>query len=333
MEQKGEIAMLNRSLVLFTLAIALFASQAHAGQPAATDSDACEGALPLEKLIRVTVVKGGYSDCPRGARSPYLCALHKAGFGSRSLGYAMRNTLAALDNGTCERVNLRGVLIWKADGSTLKGDDFVDSSRTLPASELRFGAWKTRVLYLASQDGEKQLAACTHDLAACRAQVAKVVSCGRRLYDPANDKCVDKPAVAPSVAAVLPASEDCPVCPKSTDTTCPKCPTCTMNVKDARACIATRYALQQEVANLQPKVDKAKECGRREQLFNPKTGNCVPSAGLSPAVAQSAADRLATLTTELSQLRAAFGVVRACSTAGGRFSFSSMYAGRCEAPP
>lgn len=292
--------------VLFTTILIAFFAAATANAAPATGSDDCQGALPLDKLIRVEVVKGDSTDCPRGARSPYLCAMHKAGFAGRSLGYAMRNTLAALDDGTCERINLRGVLIHTAQGKELRGDKFLDPSRALPTHGLRFGAWKTSVLYLVPEDGQEQLAQCTRERSDCQAALAQ-----------------STPPKCPEIAA----DKECPACPECpTAARCPACPTCTAKIDDLRDCVNARHALQGQ-------VDKSQACGAKDELFNPNTQQCVPSAGIGPVVAQATADRLAEVTAELDRLRAAFGEVRSCIRGGWRFRFTGETHGVCERSP
>lgn len=315
--------MLKQGLWFF--AITMIASAAHA---APADSNVCEGALPIAQLIRVEVVKGGYryADCPRGARSPYLCALHRAGFAGRSLGYAMRNILADLGDGTCERVNLRGVLIHTADGRELHGDKFVNPRKSLPVSGLRFGAWRTGVLYLAPEGGGEQLAKCTQERSACETELAQADKCGQndQLYDPGTGEC--RPCPTPPVVE-CPERSECPECP--TAARCPACPTCTVKIEDARACIAARDALQQQVANLKPRADrgdKAKACGDRAQLFDDNAGFCVPS----DSAADAATKRLETLNTLVMDVRLCHG-----RSPRHRFRFTDESSGVCEyvSPP
>ncbi|OGL67752.1 hypothetical protein A3B21_00980 [Candidatus Uhrbacteria bacterium RIFCSPLOWO2_01_FULL_47_24] len=173
---KGEMSMFKVKqtlMVLFGAFTVLFSAKiAFAAQPT-MGSNACEGAIPLKQLVRVEVRKDDLSDCPRRVRTPYLCALHRADLAHRSLSHAMRTTIADLGNGTCGRVNLRGVLIWTEDRASLEGKKFVDLGTELPSGNLRFGAWKTNVLYLAPVSGEELLASCTSDLADCNAQLVK----------------------------------------------------------------------------------------------------------------------------------------------------------------
>ncbi len=263
--------------VLFALATVFAASDASAAWPTMTDS-VCSGAVTVDKLVKIEVKKGDLKGCPEGLRTPYLCAMHKAGYSQRSLGYAMRHTIADLGDGTCGRVNMRGALVYKSDGTTVAGDKLVDPSRKMAETGLRFGAWKTRVLYLSP--GEAELAMCQSDLATANAQVDKMTA--------------KKAVVCPACPKAECPKTECPAC---VVTKCPICPECPESAPSPTAqelhdeverfnaltvehdaLQKQRYALLGQITNLQGVTTKAASCYNEGKLYDPSKNACVTSS-------------------------------------------------------
>ncbi|MBI2552061.1 hypothetical protein HYW17_02050 [Candidatus Uhrbacteria bacterium] len=295
----------NVLCAIFT--VFLTVSKADARALPAMGSDVCQGALPLAKLVAVKVSKNKADRraCPAGSRSPYLCALHTAGLAHRSLGHAMRETIADLGDGTCGRVNLRGALLWTADGKSFTGDKFLDPRRALPATNLRFGAWRTDVLYLTPVAGEEQLAQVTSERNECRAELKTAEQCGNlgTLYNAVTKHCQTCGTV--SAAAV----QECPACPKR------PAPRVQQALADLQACEGDRDTLKRHVVDLQPLVNsggRAKRCAEQGELYNAATNACVPSAGLSPGPADAAAERLAFLEERVRLLQQALVSANSC---------------------
>lgn len=308
--------------VLFTLAMT---GSANAARPVLTDP-ACAGAVTIDKLITIDVSKTDLDACPKGLRSPYLCAMHKAGFASRSLGYTMRHTLADLGDGTCGRINLQGTLVYDAHGNAISGSKLVDPSRKMPETGLRFGAWKSRVLYVSV--GEAELAMCTAELASCRAAVSS------------------KPAASATATCHACSKTECPACPKCpkgdkvakhSPAACPECPTSPTaeelrtKVEAFNARIAKLDALEQKHAALQaqvpqllPVTTKVAECKAAGHLYDPAGHQCIEfnvmrETTINAAVASAAA--------QLDRLRATLQRVRSCL---GRYRFTSETDGWCD---
>ncbi len=318
---------------LFTLvAVLITADKAHARALPAMGSDACQGALPINELVRVAVVKSNYKGCPAGNRSPYLCALHTAGLAYRNLGHAMRTTIADLGNGTCGRVNLRGVLIYTADGRELHGDRFEDPTKRIPHN-VRFGAWRTDVLYLTPVAGEEQLAQVTSERNECRAELKPAEQCGQdgKLYDPATQTCVDQKVAAPAVAVAA----ECPVCPD--------CPAADTRRSDQRArksqadlqqCLQERDQerdrFREELTHGEGAlcVAKRQECEDRGALLNPESMQCFSGVTLSHSEAELVTTRLAALNKLVMDARLCQG------RRGQHFRYTSPTSGECvRAPP
>lgn len=301
---------------LFTFAM-LFRSGSAQARPAINDP-VCQGAVTVDKLVAISVKKGDFGDCPKGLRSPYLCAMYRAGYSQRSLGYAMRHTLADLGDGTCGRVNLQGVLVYQADGSMVEGDKFVDPTRTMSETGLRFGAWKTRVLYIAG--GEAELAMCTAELATCRAQSVKPAKAEVRL----ETFRVPQPA--------CPAAK-CPACPKRLkrdETAAPACPSAStpsegkMLAAELQERTTERDALYAQVSQLLPVTSRVVKCRNAGHLYDPAKAVCVEFSVMRETAVNAS---VASATAELDQLRAALKNARSCL---GKFRFTSDTAGWCD---
>lgn len=326
--------------VFFTF-LALTATSANAKKaalPSMTDH-VCSGAVAIDKLIKVNVSKTDLDACPKGLRSPYLCAMHKAGMGHRSLGHAMRHTIADLGDGTCGRVNLQGTLVYKDAGATVEGNKFVDPRVKMPEVGLRFGAWKAHVLYLTPAAGEAELASCMGDLTVCGNKLAQIEKCRTdgKLYDPASNTCVS-PVVSTASTAVR--ASECPKCAKCLKTAtvaaseCPmiECPVFDLTPLHAeiRTCATARDALQTQVNALTPVHSVIEQCRATHVPYDPESGQCINTTQLARFLGKAQVDRIDGLVAQVREMRTLITTAQACSAGGGKFNFTGDTTGWCS---